>query len=60
MKLTGSSKMLADVTLSQKPHHLRNTHQPAISTKKNEYDKEAIIKDFYMLGDDKVIYVKRL
>jgi ribosomal protein S18 acetylase RimI-like enzyme len=27
---------------------------------KNEYDKEAIIKDFYMPGDDKVIYVKRL
>jgi len=27
---------------------------------KNEYDKEAIIKDFYMPGDGKVIYVKRL
>lgn len=27
---------------------------------KNHYDKEAIIKDFYMTGDDKVIYVKRL
>jgi len=27
---------------------------------KNNYDKEAIIKDFYMTGDDKVIYVKRL
>jgi ribosomal protein S18 acetylase RimI-like enzyme len=27
---------------------------------KNEYDKEAIIKDFYMISDDKVIYVKRL
>ena len=27
---------------------------------KNEYDKDAIIKDFYMPGDDKVIYVKRL
>jgi len=27
---------------------------------KNNYDKEAIIKDFYLTGDDKVIYVKRL
>jgi GNAT superfamily N-acetyltransferase len=27
---------------------------------KNEYDKDAIIKDFYMINDDKVIYVKRL
>ena len=27
---------------------------------KNGYDKEGIIKDFYMTGDDKVIYVKRL
>ena len=27
---------------------------------KNEYDKDALIKDFYMPGDDKVIYVKRL
>jgi ribosomal protein S18 acetylase RimI-like enzyme len=27
---------------------------------KNEYGKDAIIKDFYMPGDDKVIYVKRL
>jgi ribosomal protein S18 acetylase RimI-like enzyme len=26
---------------------------------KNEYDKEAIIKDFYLPGDDKVIYIKR-
>ena len=27
---------------------------------KNEYDKDAVIRDFYMPGDDKVIYVKRL
>jgi ribosomal protein S18 acetylase RimI-like enzyme len=27
---------------------------------KNNYDKDAVIKDFYMPGDDKVIYVKRL
>jgi ribosomal protein S18 acetylase RimI-like enzyme len=27
---------------------------------KNEYSKDAVIKDFYMINDDKVIYVKRL
>ena len=27
---------------------------------KNKYDRDATIKDFYMPGDDKVIYVKRL
>ena len=27
---------------------------------KNNYDRDATIKDFYMPGDDKVIYVKRL
>ena len=27
---------------------------------KNNYDKDAVIRDFYTTGDDKVIYVKRL
>lgn len=27
---------------------------------KNNYDKDAVIRDFYTIGDDKVIYVKRL
>ena len=54
VKNSGGRYIIAETSSLEKYTPTRHFYE------KNEYDKEAIIKDFYMTGDDKVIYIKRL
>jgi ribosomal protein S18 acetylase RimI-like enzyme len=54
VKNSGGRYIIAETSSLEKYTPTRHFYE------KNAYDKEAIIKDFYMTGDDKVIYVKRL
>jgi GNAT superfamily N-acetyltransferase len=53
-KMKGARYIIAETSSLVKYQPTRDFYE------KNLYDKEGVIKDFYMINDDKVIYVKRL
>jgi len=54
VKSKGARYIIAETSSLAKYQPTRDFYE------KNLYDKEGVIRDFYMVNDDKVIYVKRL